>query len=658
MNNYNYETIVLLNQLGLTRDGPNRDIYYNFLSSYIKLDTTAHEVNTELKQMLLVLSQANTKAKRLISDQGLKTIAISQGWDKYYKCYVQTYILDNKQKIEIKINNAFSNNNWNPNDIQRMYDSKFAAAGTNTKTKATANKIKKKYDHELKEIQANFYKQPLKATIESTKNLHQRIIQELIKITPDLQRRENKLLAAERRPIIITAYPQTSGWLMETNIPKTDLPSGIRDYKIKQISNYWKVNITTFKFDKNNQISIGKKRNFFRSSSIAQLDVDKPDRKLELEVLQDLIQNLACQKIINDILKKQAVNKSYTIKFAPTTLLSALINKEHGQKLALLSKNLAGTFVEGNEMEQLISIEKAFDGLDKIKNIKLSDKNIEYIITEVTNKNLGFNTSQLKQKLKQANIKQVHHAFNIPVNKIGSTPMERLDLLRFSYNYNSRNTQKLTVNMREYLNEHKIQHKELDLLLQTKITQKNWPELKQQYKALIFNTKDIKLNDKLTRMVDSFVRFQDHIQFIPSNNSRVTNGFMAGLYLFELNQLLGFTNHVTCKSGKDRTGLFVMLYQALADGDKQELLDNLAQAIKFSSAKDLNERNAPGCRGIQIDNDILDGLREIYGTNLKALPQSIEQLLKQQYSRPVGSMHKSVYKKPKNTPIHKKSHRI
>lgn len=702
----NLEITRLLDQLMVVS---NNDTKRNrILTKFYELNShrDAKDIIKELQQSLAIAEQAKQEALSFIKSHGLRCLTSPNGkpafeysWDEHFMCPViklriagvqkkkqdEHYMSYEGRTIEIKIATTTSNNDLNPDDMRHVFESKYAAALAlaDNKEISKLENLKNKFVAERENLLKKFYDNNLKITIKHNVALQQKFIVELAvmlikiekgnndyhpskseikkKIT-QLRDKENILISNAPRDIKINCYPQHASdteqtWIINANYPQSDMSAAERSLSSKMISNWWHVVNKAFTFDQANTI---KKEvvtdEFDRSSSLAQAIAENPANKAELELIS--IRNVIKQKAREQIIKKLNeggdITNNILIKLAAVTLLSPVGSKQNRRLLAKFIKPLKPTLIDGNEQEQLESMKNAFNKIND-EELEFSDNDIKYIIAHVDPTKIT--AASLLSKLRNIKIKPKTHYLNFPVNKIGPIAMESFDIHGYNRRYNLEGMNRLQKNIIEYIqdpinNTDKNDIDNLTEIFENEITRQNWLQIRHKLNQY----KQSNLPENLKNIIADYIDIQDHLcKMAKTKNSRISNAYIVAAKACHLNSLLNVESFITCKSGKDRTGFLTIIKEALIKGHEY-LINNIYRSIKLGSSKDLNQKNTPGGRGLQVEHNILDSLFEFFGIKLKGLPKIIGQLIKSQNSRLVGGIPKAVYKCDAAIAKHLKDH--
>jgi hypothetical protein len=398
-------------------------------------------------------------------------------------------------------------------------------------------------------------------------------------------------------------------------------------------------------------------------------------RKLLLQIYKEQLVALYASSDIDEFI----VSTPAYVNLSIETLLSPTFHKEFmaAKLLAKAGKSAKGTFITGNELAQLQELLTCLLGdasnppLDN-QGIVLNSAERAEIVAAIAAVNpvVAANAAQPLQFIPVI----PHFAFfNVPVGKafnigrLAQVPIAMLDFNEFNKSYNSMGLKLYRRNILHFISSNEpntaIKAALCDLFqddgahISGKVLDYNEKSAWKNIKACLGNGDIVKIRglvakfapeiqEKLVTIVLNYTRVQDfHHQTATYNNDNtgIANGYMlAAASLFVLSTTLGATQ-VTCKSGKDRTGLFCLLREALLDADNDsKLIENICNAIRYSSAQTINAMNVPGCFGLQVPDDILDGLKELFGEKFTGADR-IKQLLNAQQSKNVGALGKAAF---------------
>lgn len=634
--------------------------------------------------------------------------AFKYSWDQHFMCQVirlkiagpSTAKAEDEHNmsytgrtIEIKVLTSSANNNLNANDMLHVFESKYNAAisllGKNKDLAEAGNlvAIRTKFLKKLNALPQNFAADHLQRTIKQNIALQREFIVELaaalIKAEKNdsnyapnkkeikakivqLRAQENVNVSNKPRDIIINCYPQQAEkneypWIINANYPQSNMSATIRTLKKKILSNWWHVKNHLVVFDDKNDVAKEYTEEFDRSSSLAQLaEKEHPDKaNLELATIKNVLLQKAREQLIRRLNNGEPIpNNILPINFAAVTLLSPIGSKKNRRLIAKLLKPLRDTLIVGNEQEQLDSTRRALNAVSG-QDLKFSPDDIKYIFAHVSPAKLealNLNTAAFKAKLENLAVKPDVHYLNFPVNKIGPLPMERLDWRGYNKQYNAEGMRKLQDNIITYMDEFfnstphthdSVVIDNIQYLLKQEVSRKNWRQIKNELEQYVLAQG--KIPETLKEVLRAYIVIQEHLQdTTKTKNSRVSNAYMVAVMACHLNSLIGFESLLTCKSGKDRTGLLSVLKEIFLNRNTdlidKNLIANIQRGIRLGASKDLNQNNTPGGRGLQVDYNILHNLVEFFGIKLIGSAKMIGSLIKTQRSRQVGSIPKAVYR--------------
>lgn len=397
-------------------------------------------------------------------------------------------------------------------------------------------------------------------------------------------------------------------------------------------------------------------------------------RKIIIGLYKDkLIKLYGQQSIINT---KQPLH----VYLSLNTLLSPTLTKKSGKIVSKAIPAVAGTFGIGNELEQLKAMRTLFDELDD-QEINLSRDEQTEIAATISKVNPAVTLDRALKDINAIKLQPRLAYFNVSVVKLLTMRGKQIHigvLDRTDYNtiHNEAGMKLHRRNIRDFIgaqfrtSSDTMPILELDGLFDEKIDHTNWKKLRPLFidrngklKTESLKQFDPSVRNKLQNIIMSYIRLQDYIygktslydylnprkifstSDIDTDNNRITNGYMtAAASLFVMNHEMGIQNHITCKSGKDRTGLFGIIREALLDADSDvKLIENICNSLQHSSALTLNAMNVPGAKALQVDADILNGLKEIFGKKLIDASR-IKEILESQKGRLVGGVGKKAYK--------------
>lgn len=691
-----------------TVDSETRQIYLNFLylNSH-PINRPAAAINAELKQMLIMEEQAKQQAAEFLASHGLTATEFVRSWNKYFMCMelkckingspivteVNQYLTYEAREIQIRVMHTSSNNNFNPADVRKMFDiKKRAALALNPNINTTFDDLELLLDNpdkKSKSIIGNFGIPTLATTIASVVEIERKLLcrlaVELIRYeyqafdyNPSQDLIEHKIMAIintekamisrfNRRAIKIVAYPQETRerekytqWMLTTNIPKSDISSDDRGLEVHRVPNAWSVTQYACKIKDDTLLSVAKHADVYRSASVAQLHEGKIHRGAvsdEYKNLCNLIIQTARDELIERINNGEKIEwtEDFLIKTAYITLLTPLLDKDTSSKSVIVRKaggKLKETLITGNEDEQLHSLRIALK-IIKDNSLTFTPLDTEYIISHIRPEIKA--PADFKSKISKIVIKHQFFYSNFTVNTLKGFDLGKVkDCVKNNESHNSEGLAFLEQHLHSFFADKHIDF--YALINHGSGDKKEWPEIKRTLSQLLIGHMDddahkilnlyIQLGDYFESQKDRNFNFSNVVSNIlskPAGNSTIVESYFAAMIEQQIAALLGFNIRTTCKSGKDRTGLFLAILEASA-GPPEKFRINLCRALKYSDVKELIEQNRPGCRGIQVDSDVMDGLRQYFGVPLEGPPGEVKRLLELWESRSVGSIPKKVYK--------------
>jgi hypothetical protein len=496
--------------------------------------------------------------------------------------------------------------------------------------------------------------------------------------------------------------------LLNVNETISDVSSDKRDDFVNDDpANYIKVTNQCIFLDRGAAVGAGYEYNarlgvsetFYRSASATILpegadvdDNDEDEEDLDEDADEDLEEDEADETIaparvapmaeeetapLDVIARQKAATRKILLRMLKEQLLVSFAKRnEHGQLVPIdlqkilvylsMSTFLSPThFVTGNELKQMKDIRAGFEDLDD-KELPLEPHELDEITKAILTANPDLTARQVD--LRKSKIIPRLSFFNAPVSVIIPKgrfikiymPIGWADVWnKYNREHNSAGLRLHRRNIKEFIiaNEaDKLKRLDIEALFGTSIDHDtNWKKMR----ALLGNGNVAEIHRKvkgftpeiqkeLITIILAYTRIQDYAhKFDRANaNDRVASGYMVvAASVFVMNYTMGIPDHVTCKSGKDRTGLFCLLREALLDADNNEkLIENICNALRYSSAQTLNAMNVPGCVGVQIPSTILTGLKEVFGEKFSGVDR-IRKILSEQQSKMVGSMGKAAYNK-------------
>lgn len=443
-----------------------------------------------------------------------------------------------------------------------------------------------------------------------------------------------------------------------------------------------------------------------QESSKTVVNTDSSALERQKIVLRKILIDLAKNQIISLFVDSKPGespllhDKTLDVKLSVDTLLSPTMQKKHGEVIAQASKSSSLRFLLGNTRHETIT--KAATGTLVVGNERLqleemlkcfSSMNMqELVLNENERQEIYLAIKNARPDIKDISVHSIRHLklksrvsyLNIPVNKAFNmfgrqVASNLLDFGSYNNEYNKYGLVQHRKNIVDFINE--VEPDKIKTIAILEIFEnttldhaRDWNKIrlllgggnKDKIKTLTskFNPRH---QEKMQDLILAYTRINDYLfskksfyqylsEFINNTklliaqpdqkqfNARIAQGYMiATSSLFVMNKIMEIPNQLTCKSGKDRTGLFCLLREALLDSENDaKLIDNICNALKYSSAQALNEMNNPGCRGLQIDADILSGLKELFGTHFTGV-ERIEAILRENRTRAVGALGKANY---------------
>jgi len=680
---------------------PKSPAYWNLVNKHSREHhRNAYQINQELVQMNTVSNRAQQIIEIWLENNGLKMEQVQhRSWDP--SCLTMDiktkiagitpppndthYLNYEGRDIEFRFATRASNNNWHIADIVNLFESKFASARTlhprNEIYQKAVEALYTKYHAELNKLLEEIEtlresnKAELELILEKCEKLHRRLICEIgvalaraERLDPlfnpneaqieeqvlGLQKQENFIHSKKRRPIIINAYPQetkdakTAQWIIEMNIPKSDISSANRSLDDLMISNWWHVENYVVEFaqqaDGHYDFKSSKLRDEFdRSSSSAQLTDEDHATRREKEVaafrrmiVQDA-RDMLVKAINSGKYKDKPIPKELTVKTAYITMLSPFIEQETGKAIESITPDSAkAKTITENENAQLDALEysaaKVQDELLKFQ----SEDDIKYILQHTHGK-------ITRQQIEAIGISQDNFAGNYVVNAFLGLNMENLDWGKLNKSYNQRGIEKLHIQIKKFLEQFTTgKYGSLISLFDPSKVEKSWDKTKGRLLDQRIRLKAAKEAPEIVELIECYIKLQDYWHNLSDGNGRLVQSFLAVANMCRIAAILDFKAHLTCKSGKDRTGLAIAIKEALL-GDDELVRVNICNALKYFAGKELNARNLPGCRGMQITSTILSELYEINGHSLLGYPEDIQKLIREECIDRIGKLGKTVY---------------
>lgn len=410
---------------------------------------------------------------------------------------------------------------------------------------------------------------------------------------------EARFTAGHKRDILVNVFPVDEVWVVNHNVPLSDVPSTLRNGKGNILPNWFRATTNIFKI---NGDTCDKLESFVaeRSSSFSAIAVNKLFRaRINEEIAKNKFRILVRDKIIitlNQLKSEQLADIN----------INNVLESCFDQELALTTLlNLPFKHKEENKLPEAFSESPQFkDGkksLGTIKNVTLSEADVDYIIAHIrpeVKQAIPGAAATLRLYLQphRINCKTIFHNF-------ASSVLRKLSREK---SYNQQALQAINQSME-------------DILQQPIIS-----DLK-KLQVLYSETQDTEVKKTLSVYIK-------YIQLLKKASSSPENNFMLQIFSSLLNHRLGKEIHITCKSGEDRTGaIFVAIDCALSTIAKLEAHDNnfsihdpsswklfrdtfwnnYAKIEEFSASRDITDMNAIGARGLQSQSKKSNFLRSI-----------------------------------------------
>lgn len=176
-----------------------------------------------------------------------------------------------------------------------------------------------------------------------------------------------------------------------------------------------------------------------------------------------------------------------------------------------------------------------------------------------------------------------------------------------------------------------------------------WKSLKSKFENIINSTtiiKDPKVRDEVNKALRLYIEIRDfinlHAQWSPKRTSEAQDSLtmtsiFAAQKALQLANLLGMEPHIFCKSGKDRTGLFIAILEAICAENDENFDINLYNALHLAGAITAIPVENGGGRVLQISYELFDGLKTFNGIELQHVDQ-IKELIKGWEARIAGKI--------------------
>lgn len=441
-----------------------------------------------------------------------------------------------------------------------------------------------------------------------------------------LQAHEALVTAKIKNDIIFNVYRDPAKndsdlWIVNKNIPFSDMPSTLRNAAGQVVPNWFRSNTKVFKVNQQHKKLI-KIQDFSsdRSSSFSAIAVNPKDRerytdeivknKLRLLVRNAILEKLYNnQNILNNINSSNELNDLLASCFNQDMLVMTLLNLPIKHK-----KEIRHRFFkvpeEFSETPQFFDTKRAFK---KIGLIKLEDSDMRYIEDHLGNiSNRSKILELLPECLQEKSIKH-HEVFH----NFASSGLRWLS----RENSNNKKQSKIIAEwMKEYLDNKGVELKGCKV----RVKFDNVKQLKQLYDHL---TKvEPPADDLVLKTLSLYIKY---LELLKKSFIFAEENFLRQVITALLVNNLGKEIHITCKSGEDRTGaILVAIDCALASVSrveksqqtsqngsminhirihdaktwknfKKDFWKNYLRTEELSASHDITNMNAIGARGLQ-----------------------------------------------------------
>lgn len=440
-----------------------------------------------------------------------------------------------------------------------------------------------------------------------------------------LQAHEALFTAKIKNDIIFNVYRDPAKndsdlWIVNKNIPFSDMPSTLRNAAGQVVPNWFRSNTKVFKINQQNQELI-KIEDFSsdRSSSFSAIAVNSKDRErytdeIVKNKLRLLVRNAILEKLYNNPNIVHNINSSNELNdflascFNQEILVMTLLNLPIKHKKEIRNRFLKVP-EEFSETPQFFDTKRAFK---KIGPIKLEDSDIRYIQDHLGNiSNRSTILELLPEYLQQKSIKH-HEVFH----NFASSGLRWLS----RENSNNKKQSKIIADwMKEYFDNKGIELKGYKI----RVKFNNVKQLKQLYEYL---SKEPPVDDLVLKTLSLYIKY---LELLKKSFIFAEENFLRQVITALLINNLGKEIHITCKSGEDRTGaILVAIDCALASlsrvekaqqisqngstihnirihdaktwkNFKKDFWQNYLRTEELSASHDITNMNAIGARGLQ-----------------------------------------------------------
>lgn len=407
---------------------------------------------------------------------------------------------------------------------------------------------------------------------------------------------EAMFTALHKRDILFNVYPVDDVWVVNHNIPLSDVPSTLRNGSGNVLPNWFRSITNIFKV---NGDVCNKLESFVaeRSSSFSAIAVNKIFRsRINEEIAKNKIRILVRNKILaklNQLTADELANIN----------INSILEDCFNQELVLTTLlNLPFKHKEENKLPEAFSESPQFkDGrksLTDIKNLTLSEADVDYIITHIKpdiKRAIPGADATLRLYLQPhgINCKTIFHNFASSV----------LRKLSREQSYNKYASQLMEQSMESFLKQKGINIK--------------FSRLQDLKKLQLLYSHGVIQDIEVKKTLSLYIKY---IELLKKSSNNAQNNFMLQIVSSLLSHRLGKEIHITCKSGEDRTGaIFVAIDCALSTIAKLESNDNnfsihnpvywklfrdtfwnnYVKIERLSASRDITDMNAIGARGLQ-----------------------------------------------------------
>jgi hypothetical protein len=416
-------------------------------------------------------------------------------------------------------------------------------------------------------------------------------------------------------------------------------------------------------------------------------DRDQVYQSLKLRIRQEVIEKIVRRIREGDDLADILQQNSIDVVQVHITLLSNIMSKWMGhavvrllswmKNIPLLNKIYKGAkniLIDENEDEQLRFTQEAAQNLKDDDAIYLTEQDMQ----EIASRTAGFiSADQLRHR--RIKINYDYYLGNYMVNKISRFRTEMLAILNLNRTYFLEHNQLRRDKIARYIRNNVAIPQELRDELYAIFKNNPTPEINQELAAFKANKLQRYLNDSayasnpkvkkalndVEKIIDYYMQIEDHfskatvlgqIRNMPiyiwgvmqrlvgvktttyneRTQARIPANYEAAVSEVNLAQLIGVDSIISCKSAKDRTGMFGAFYKAMLK--RERLVKNIALDIKHGLIRKVNELNMPGVPGFQHRADVLQGIKDASNDD----PSEVYDLIRDGHLARIGRLPKKV----------------